>query len=270
MSRFRLTVAYDGQPFAGWQSQPGVATVQATLEAALAAVAGGMDAPGPAAIRVHGSGRTDAGVHATGQVAHFDAPPAASLDARAWQRALNVHLPPAVRVMACEPVPGSFHARFDAVSKTYVYRIHHADVLPPHEAGRAWHLFGKLDHAVIEAGLDAVVGLHDFSAFAANRGDLSDARSRQRTILQTRFSAAGPSLGLAFTGDGFLYRMVRLLTGALIRCARGRAPLAWFEDLLHHPQQTSKCRFCAPADGLFLEAVAYPTLPREDRNVPAD
>ena len=251
MPRFRITVAYDGQPFAGWQSQPTLATVQDTIEAALAAVSHQSD------IRIHGSGRTDAGVHATGQVAHFDAPADSSMDADAWRRALNVHLPGSVRVMACERVPDEFHARFDVRKKTYSYRIHHADVLPPHESGRAWHLFGALDYAILEAGLTELVGRHDFSAFSANRGDVSDQGSKERTIFATHFRPSGPSLVLEFTGDGFLYRMVRLLTGGLVRCAQGRSPLDWYVKLLHSPDQCPKCHFCAPADGLFLEHVGY-------------
>jgi tRNA pseudouridine38-40 synthase len=255
MSRYCITIAYDGQPFSGWQSQPGQPTVQATLEAALAAVAGPRADQRPH--RVHGSGRTDAGVHATGQVAHFDAPEGVSLDGSAWRRALNAHLPSTVRIMACRCVADTFHARFDARRKTYAYRIHHADVLPPHEADRAWHLFGALDQAVLETGLAALIGRHDFTAFAVNRGDASDAGSRERMIHDAWLTVDGPRLTLRFTGDGFLYKMARLLTGGLVRCARGRASLDWYIGLLRDPNQGQKCCFCAPGAGLFLERVTY-------------
>ena len=124
MSRIKLTIAYDGAPFEGWQSQPGGNTVQDHLERAIAEVAGD-------AIRVSGSGRTDTGVHALGQVAHFDPPEGSRMDAGAWLRALNTKLPAAVRVLDAEGVAGDFHARFSATAKTYQYQIDTAPVLHP-------------------------------------------------------------------------------------------------------------------------------------------
>lgn len=252
MSRFRITIAYDGQHYSGWQRQPAAPTVQELIEGALTLVSGGGEL-----VRVHGSGRTDAGVHALGQVAHFDAKEGSSLNEQAWIRALNVHLPPSIRIMDCEPVADDFHARFGAQSKTYAYHIFHAAVLPPHLAGRAWHLFGELDYAIIEQGLKELAGRHDFAAFAANRGDASDDSSRERTIFAANLTVDHHELTLRMKGDGFLYKMVRLLTGALVRCAQGRAELEWFERLLHEPGQCAKATFCAPADGLFLERVDY-------------
>jgi tRNA pseudouridine38-40 synthase len=255
MSRFRITIAYDGQPFAGWQKQPTATTVQGLIEAALSKVSG---CQGDERMCVHGSGRTDAGVHALGQVAHFDSMDGSSLDARAWRRALNVNLPPTVRIMDCAPAADDFHARFDAQRKTYAYHIHHAAVLPPHAAGRAWHIFGKLDYTVLEAGLAALSGQHDFTAFAANRGDASDQGSRVRTIFDTQLDIDGDRLIMRFTGDGFLYKMVRLLTGGLVRCAQGREDMAWFTGLLDGQTIGAKVPYCAPADGLYLERVGYP------------
>ncbi|MGK0186163.1 MAG: tRNA pseudouridine38-40 synthase [Verrucomicrobiales bacterium] len=250
MARFQLTIAYDGQNFAGWQRQPNAPTVQEAIETALAIING-------AHTNLHGSGRTDAGVHALGQVAHFEAKDGSSLDAQAWIRALNTHLPPTVRIMECEQVPDDFHARFGALRKTYAYHIHHAAVLPPHKAGRAWHVFVDLDYSILEQGLAALIGRHDFTAFAANRGDASDEASRERTIFDASLTIDGHSLALRMTGDGFLYKMVRLLTGGLVRCAQGRAEIEWFANLLHAPDKRTKATFCAPADGLFLERVDY-------------
>ncbi|MCB1094465.1 MAG: tRNA pseudouridine(38-40) synthase TruA [Verrucomicrobiae bacterium] len=260
MSRFRITIAYDGQPFAGWQKQLDATTVQGLIERALSKVSGCGEGE---RICVHGSGRTDAGVHALGQVAHFDAREGASLDSDAWRRALNVNLPPTVRIMDCAEAPSDFHARFDACRKTYAYHVHHAPVLPPHAAGRAWHVFGKLDYAVLEAGLASLSGQHDFTAFAANRGDASDQSSRVRTIFDAWLSVDGDRLILRFSGDGFLYKMVRLLTGGLVRCAQGRERIEWFTALLHRPTAAAKAPYCAPADGLYLERVDYALDPAE-------
>ena len=253
MPRFRITVAYDGRPFAGWQSQPDANTVQDTIETAIASIAG----ISPGACRIHGSGRTDAGVHALGQVAHFDSPHGSNLEPGIWMKALNAKLPETVRITECSEVSHDFHARFSATKKTYVYRIHHATVHPPLEAGRAWHLYGTLDLDTIREGLTAINGRHDFCAFVANRGDESDLRdSRVRSIFETNLTEDNGSISLEITGDGFLYKMVRLLTGGLVRCAQGRTSIDWFLGLLRNPKD-QKCQYCAPAHGLYLKSVAY-------------
>ena len=129
--RFALTIAYDGRPFEGWQSQRGGNTVQDHLLTALQQI-------DPEIAQVHGSGRTDSGVSADGQVAHFDSSADSTLDAEAWQRALNTKLPPTIRVMECAEVPADFHARFSATAKHYRYRVSTRPVLPPLDAGLAW------------------------------------------------------------------------------------------------------------------------------------
>ena len=251
--RWRLTVAYDGRPFAGWQSQPGGNTVQDHLEAAAGRILK-TDSPVP----VTGSGRTDAGVHARGQVAHFDAPEGCRMDAAAWVRALNVHLPPAIRIMAAEPAAGEFHARFDAEGKTYRYRIWTGPVLPPLEAGLAWHVPQPMDAARLAEACRLCEGTHDFRAFAANRGDGKDAtRDTVRTIWSILPVQQGELLTLTFHGSGFLYKMVRLLTAAIVRTARGQESVEWLRALLAAGGE--KCRHTAPADGLTLQSVDYPT-----------
>ena len=266
MSRYRLTVAYDGRPFAGWQSQPGSPTIQDALEEAISLVLG----DGNKRLRIHGSGRTDAGVHSTGQVAHFDAPEGSSLGATDWQRALNAHLPETIRVMDSEEVDADFHARFSATGKTYEYRIQHGEVLPPHEAGRAWHIRGAIDTDVLMRGLTAIEGRHNFHAFAASRGDASDLPdSQERTIFEASLAEEGSVLILRFRGEGFLYKMVRLLTGGLVRCAQGKAGLEWFLGMLNHP--SDKCTHCAPAAGLYLVDVQYcksASVPADSRSLP--
>src|SRR5690606_34164637 len=133
--RFRLDLAYDGRPYTGWQSQPGGGAVQDAVERVLSAIC-------PAVVSVQASGRTDAGVSATGQVAHFDTPADWRMDGGAWMRALNTKLPPTVRAMRCLEVPPSFHARFSAIEKTYEYAIATGEVLPPLRHGLAWHQRG--------------------------------------------------------------------------------------------------------------------------------
>lgn len=251
MPRIRLVLAYDGRPFAGWQSQPSGLTVQDTLEAALLKIQ-----PVPA-IRVMSSGRTDAGVHAHGQVVHFDVPDRNTLPAEAWQRALNVHLPASVRVMDSSIVAPDFHARFDAVGKIYAYRIWTGPVLPPLEAGLAHHHPRPLDMERLEAACRCLAGTHDFSNFAAFRGNEKGGEDNVRTIWSVQPRQHEEVLTLSFHGSGFLYKMVRLLTGALLRVAVGREPLEWLSGLLHL-RSSGKCAHVAPAAGLYLVRVDYP------------
>jgi tRNA pseudouridine38-40 synthase len=251
MPRFRLTLAYDGRPFAGWQSQPSGLTVQDTLERAILKVL--PDHP----LRVLASGRTDAGVHALGQVVHFDTPAETSLPPEAWQRALNVHLPPSIRVMESQTVPDTFHARFDATGKTYRYRIWTGPVLPPLEAGLACHHPRPLDLSGLASACRAIQGTYDFSNFAAFRGNEDGSENNVRTLWSVIPEVQGELLTLTFHGSGFLYKMVRLLTGGLLRVAVGREPLPWMTDLLHRRTE-GKCAHVAPADGLYLVQVHYP------------
>lgn len=250
--RLRFTIAWDGRPFAGWQSQPHGNTVQDFMEAAVAKVL-----KSPAPVRVQGSGRTDTGVHALGQIAHCDVPDGWRMDVAAWRRALNVHLPPAIRVLEVTPAAENFHARFDAAGKTYRYRLWTGDVLPPLEAGLAWHVPQPLVLQALEAACRQCEGKHDFASFAANRGDGKDeGRDTVRSIWRVQVEGTGPLVSLTFHGSGFLYRMVRLLTGSIVRVAQGRAPLSWLEHLLNAPPG-EKSHYAAPADGLCLMSVDY-------------
>lgn len=251
MPRHRLTLAYDGRPFAGWQSQPSKQTVQDTLEAAIMKILPGRPR------RVMASGRTDAGVHAFGQVVHFDSPGAKSLPPDAWQRALNVHLPPSVRVLSSDVVPDTFHARFDAVGKTYRYRIWTGSILPPLEAGLAHHHPRPLDADLLAKACQALAGTHDFTNFAAFRGNEDGNEDNFRTLWSVTTEQNGDLLTLTYHGSGFLYKMVRLLTGAILRVALGREPLTWLTDLLYR-RVPGKCAHVAPAAGLYLVQVHYP------------
>lgn len=248
-TRLRMLVAYDGGPFDGWQSQAGGNTIQDKLEAALAFLCGG------SRIIVHGSGRTDAGVHARGQVAHADIPDANRRTEERWRGAINAQLPSAIRVEELVFASETFHSRFDARGKIYLYRIWNTPVLNPFEIGRAWHLPGPVDLDLLRKGATKLVGRHDFAAFAANRGKPDE--NTVRTIHRVRVRRRGASLTLEYEGDGFLYKMVRLLTGTLIRCAQERNPLEWIDDLLAGGRSVAKTNFAAPAQGLYLMRVLY-------------
>ena len=245
--RLRLTISYDGLPFAGWQSQANGNGVQDHLEAAFAKLCDGER------IVIHGSGRTDAGVHARGQVAHVDVPDAARHTLERWRGALNAHLPAQIRVKAVRHAPGGFHARFDTSGKIYRYRIWNSPVFSPFENGRAWHFPNPLAFAVLAEVSQLFVGEHDFAAFSANRG--KPVESTVRTIRRVTARQKRELITLEYEGNGFLYKMVRLLTGALVRCAQGRASPEWIVRLL--AGQAGKNSFAAPAAGLYLLRVLY-------------
>lgn len=246
--RLKLIVAYDGRPFAGWQSQAGGNTVQDHLEAALAKIAG-------THVRVHGAGRTDAGVHALGQCAHADVP-VRRLAPERWLHALNASLPPTIRVLRARYVSESFHARFSACGKTYRYRIWNGAVLPPLELGRAWHVARRLDLDASMAATQAFEGTRDFAAFAANRGKPEP--NTVRTITRARLTRSGSSITVEFTGDGFLYKMVRIMVASIVACGIGRMSR---EELCQQMEAAggggARPRSVAPAEGLFLVRVRY-------------
>lgn len=250
--RFKLTLAYDGRAYQGWQSQPNGRGAQNALESAVAKIAKLPD------IRVHGAGRTDTGVHATGQVAHFDAPAVLDMNAFAWLRALNSNLAPQVRVLTCEEVPETFNAQFSAKGKHYEYRICRLPALPPLEYGLAWHLPWRMSLDTLQAACREMEGKHDFCAFAANRRDgrelLPGFSIRTITSIQPREQDG--FLYLHFRGEGFLYKMVRLMTGSMLRVAMGRESMGWLQELIHDPQG-KKSQHVAPAGGLYLREVYY-------------
>ena len=244
--RLRLTVAYDGGPFAGWQSQARGDTIQDRLEAAFSRLCGG------GRIAVHGSGRTDAGVHARGQVAPADVPDRHRHSPTAWRAALNAQLPPHIRVLRVRFATRDFHARYSAQGKVYRYRIWNAVVPSPFQTGRAWHFPSPLDDTVIQEAARLVVGTHDFAAFAASRG--TPAENTVRTIYRVDLARRGRLLTLDYEGNGFLYKMVRLLTGSIVRCGQGRTTPDWLRGMLAGAGKTS---FAAPAAGLYLVRVKY-------------
>jgi tRNA pseudouridine38-40 synthase len=251
--RIRLDLAYDGRPFSGWQSQVSDDAVQDVVRRALASIC-------PAVTGAQGSGRTDAGVSALGQVAHFDTPADWRMDGGAWQRALNTKLPPAIRVMRCGAIDPRFHARFSALAKTYRYEIAAGEVLPPLRHGLAWHQRDPGPIGDLAAVLSLYEGTHDFGAFSAKRHDGKDeGRDTVRTITTARVTAPdGESLHLEFRGNGFLYKMVRFLVGSAVYCAKGRISREEMKRLLEGSAGEARAPYCAPADGLTLVEVHYP------------
>lgn len=250
--RLKLVIAYDGTGIGGWQSQSGGNTVQDILEKAIAATA-------KQPLRLHGSGRTDAGVHALAQVAHFDAPEEISMNPFNWVPALNTKLPGAIRIISCEEVPADFHARFSTTGKTYRYDISTEPVLSPFLSGRAWHLPRQLDPYTLEDALNLFVGRRDFEAFGARRGYETEETSYVRNVTQVTLEALEQGWRIRYSGEGFLYKMVRLLTGTAIQAAQGRIRVDQVADFIDQPDGLpfGKSPHCAPADGLYLESVNY-------------
>ncbi|HEY2799312.1 MAG TPA: tRNA pseudouridine(38-40) synthase TruA [Chthoniobacterales bacterium] len=244
--RLKLIIAYDGAGFRGWQSQAGGETIQDRIEEAFAGIAGRK-------VRIHGAGRTDAGVHAVGQCAHADVP-AGKLTPTTWLNALNASLPATIRIIRCRFVSPNFHARFSARGKVYRYHIATGPVLLPFEADRAWHVAVPLDDAAIRACAEMFIGRHDFAGFAANRGQM--VRSTVRTIRSVRIRRTSSVTVIDFDADGFLYKMVRLMVGAIVHCGLGKRTLAEVCGQLHAPSSKS-VRLVAPAGGLTLVRVHY-------------
>jgi len=244
--RLKLIVAYDGAAFAGWQSQSHRNTVQDNLERVFRKITGKIT-------RVHGAGRTDAGVHALGQCAHVDLADRRLSTVR-WTAALNSLLPPTIRILRCRYVAQDFHARFSAKGKVYRYRVWSAPILPPLEFERAWHIRDPLDLGLQKSAGAKFVGTHDFAAFAANRGKKET--DTTRTIWSVQIRRSGPRVTIEVAGDGFLYKMVRLMAGAMTRVAHKKMGLNEIAARLKSGRADGS-RFVAPAEGLYLVRVWY-------------
>jgi tRNA pseudouridine38-40 synthase len=263
MRFLKLTLEYDGSNYVGWQRQAEGVSIQGLLEDALAPFAG-------EAVTVHGAGRTDAGVHALGQVASVRT--AATHDVQTLQRALNAVLPVDVRVTRIEDAPPGFHARFDATSKTYEYRIANGPYASAFEHRYVWHVPGTLDLDAMRAGAGLLVGRHDFAAFQSTGGEVATTvRTIHSLSLECGSPATGdiqpgqsagtlkvecPRLTVRVDGDGFLRHMVRSIAGTLVDVGLGRWPAAYVGEILASRDRTRAGR-AAPPGGLFLIAVKY-------------
>ena len=245
MRTLKMTLAYEGTRFSGWQVQPGRRTVQGEIEKALTAIEG-------APVRIHGSGRTDAGVHALGQVASFElhnAIPCFNL-----RRALNRTLPPAIRALEIEEAPAGFHARIHATAKTYEYRMYREEVCPPFERRYVHHIPYPLDEQAMIAAAPLLVGEKDFRSFATGNGEHLE--STIRTIFSSQMERRGPRLIYRVRGSGFLYNMVRNIVGTLVWIGRGVITTQDLDRILAERDRRSAGP-TAPAPGLFLESVEY-------------
>lgn len=245
LKRIALGVEYHGGDFLGWQSQPCGNTVQDTLEAALARIAGHP-------VGVLAAGRTDAGVHATGQVVHFDT--SAQRPLSAWVRGVNAFLPPTVAVRWAHPVSMDFHARFSAFSRAYCYRLLNRPVRPALAAGQVGWYHAPLSLAAMQEAASLLLGTHDFSSF---RAAACQAKSPVKTLSRFTIHAHGDELVFQLEANAFLHHMVRNLVGALVYIGKGHYPPHWILDLLAARNRTHAPPTFMP-DGLCLVGVGYP------------
>lgn len=245
MPRYRLDIEYDGGPYNGFQAQQGQPTVQGAIETAIHAFSG-------QTVRIAAAGRTDTGVHATGQVAHVDLDkdwPAATV-----MNAINAHLVrEAVAVLDCVQVSDDFHARFSAVGRKYLYRILNRPGRPALGQGRVWHVKRPLDAEAMQAGANHLIGLHDFTTF---RDVNCQSKSPVKTLDVARVTRVGEEVHLVFEARSFLHRQVRSMAGTLVETGLGR----WSPDDVKaalDARDRTACAQVAPSDGLYLTGVVY-------------
>jgi tRNA pseudouridine38-40 synthase len=248
--RLKMTIAYCGTPWLGWQSQAEGRTVQDEIETAIQRL---VKRP----LRIQGASRTDAGVHALGQLAHVDVPDDIKLPLSAWMDGLNALLPDTIRVLAADVAPLGYDACGSSTGKTYRYRIWRAREMNVFEADRAWHVHGPLDMEALQTAAHRLIGTHNFVRLSANRGDQSEEARRldvvgsTRTVRRVEIRELEKVLEIEIDGDAFLYRMVRMIVGSLIQVARGRDSIEWFTQLIESPQGLQSHQ-TAPPGGLYL------------------
>lgn len=258
MTHWKLTIAYDGTSFHGWQIQPGLPTIQGALAEALHNITGEKVLP-------QGSGRTDTGVHAIGQVASFSL--SSPIPGSNLQRALNHLLPSSIRVLTVEAVPAEFHARYGAWRKTYEYRIAPQTICMPVLAPFVWNCTWPLDLSAMQQAATHVIGRHDFTSFAAVDPDQGDRGKEQeflsfpektaiRTIFASHWHRESELLIYRVTGSGFLHHMVRNLVGTFVDVGRGRTSADALSAILS-ARSRSAAGPTAPPQGLFLLEVDY-------------
>jgi tRNA pseudouridine38-40 synthase len=245
MPRIALGIEYDGRAYAGWQAQEGLSTVQGVAEMALSRVA---DEP----VSLTCAGRTDAGVHAVGQVAHFDTSARRTL--RGWMLGANTNLPADVSVNWAQEMPESFHARYSAVSRTYRYWIVNRATRAALAVGRATMIHHALDEQRMARAAALLLGEHDFSAFRAAE---CQSRSPMRRLDELAVERRGESIVVRATANAFLHHMVRNIVGLLIAVGRGKAEPQWAREVLESRDRTCGAP-TAPPDGLYLWRVRYP------------
>lgn len=245
MTRFKLTIEYDGGPFVGWQRQSNGYAVQQALEEAVEKLTS-------TPTQVQGAGRTDAGVHAMGQVAHFEC--AKDMDAQTVQDGLNFHLKPnPISIVEAVPVANDFHARFSATKRHYLYRLVDRRAPPTLRAGKVWHVPENLDVALMHEAAQRLIGKHDFTTFRATH---CQAESPIRTLDVLSVTRAGDEVEVRASALSFLHNQIRSFVGTLERVGRGK----WTADDVQaalEARDRTKCGPVAPARGLYLTQVEY-------------
>ncbi|MFB6469199.1 tRNA pseudouridine(38-40) synthase TruA [Cytobacillus sp. Hz8] len=245
MQRLKCKVQYDGTSFSGYQVQPNKRTVQGELEKALQRLhKGGM-------VKVYASGRTDAGVHAKGQIIHFDSPLAIPLIK--WETALQSMLPQDIAVSCFEMVAPGFHARFDAKGKEYRYFVHISPQRDPFKRNYSYHYSYPLDFEKMRNASESLLGTHDFTSFCSAKSEVED---KVRTIHAIEISQDGDLLMFRFVGNGFLYNMVRILVGTLLEVGSGGLSPASVKEIIERKDRQFAGK-TAPPQGLFLWEVFY-------------
>lgn len=251
MLRYKLLIEYHGGPYQGWMKLPGLPTVQGALEEAAAKLDG-------APVDVYGAGRTDAGVHANGQVAHMDL---CQDRAEKVADAMNFHLRPhPIAVLKAEKVDEIFHARFSATGRHYRYIILNRRAHLTFDEGLVWRVPSRLDVEKMQAAARALIGTHDFTTF---RDADCQAASPVKTLEQLDVARYGERVEITCSARSFIHRQVRSMVGSLVEVGRGHHPVGWMTEILEAAERT-RCGPIAPAQGLYLERVAYDVPARPD------
>jgi len=244
MKRILLTISYDGTAYHGWQVQPNAVTVQAVMCQALGQIL-------KTKVSVTGTSRTDAGVHAREFTCHFDCED--NIPNQAFLRGLNSVLPPDIAVIDCKEVPLDFHARYNAKGKTYCYYIYNSNKKDPFRSRYAWQIERPLSVEKMNAFAEKIKGEHDFYAFSSSG---SNVQETVRTISECFVTKSGDDIKITVTADGFLYNMVRIITGTAVAVSDGKIDVEDIADILNSKRR-ERAGITAPPQGLFLEKVHY-------------
>lgn len=247
MKNYKMVIAYDGMPFHGWQVQENAQSIQSLIQNALSLI---LRQP----IKIIGSGRTDSGVHALGQTAHFHT----DVPFKLYKviGSLNGLLPPEIRILSLDEVPDAFHSQYSAIGKIYRYHIVLDPILSPFKRGRVWHVSYPLDLEAMFQASRRLLGTHDFTSFANEAHEGTAAKDPVRTIHRIDFIKSEGELALEFEGDGFLYKMVRNIVGTLMEVAAGKRKPEEIDEILEKKDRRA-AGVSAPPQGLFLVKVLY-------------
>ncbi|MEC9374837.1 MAG: tRNA pseudouridine(38-40) synthase TruA [Pseudomonadota bacterium] len=244
--RLAIGVEYDGSRYSGWQFQPHAPSIQEGLNKALSFVAS-------SDINCVGAGRTDSGVHATGQVAHFDAP--VYREPHAWLMGVNSYLPDDICALWVQPVEDNFHARFTAIGRTYFYKILNRKVRSPLSRDRSWWIHKELDARSMQLAAECLIGENDFSAFRASS---CQSHSPFRNLSTLKVVRDREYIHIVCSANSFLHHMVRNIVGSLVRVGNGDADLNWIKEVLESRDRRLS-GITAPASGLTLTHIDYPS-----------